>query len=179
MIVIAPCDYNETYKAVTEAVSIDNPVYLRFYRDKTPNFTNPDEKFVIGKANILADGDDVTLVASGLLVWEALKAANVLEKEGIKCRVVNFHTIKPIDEELISKCAKETGLIITCEDHQKYGGLYSAVAEIVVKNYPVKMDYIAVNDTFGESGTMEQLMSKYKINSEEIIKKVKLNLKIK
>ena len=179
MIVLTPCDYNETYKAVVSALEIDSPVYIRFYRDKTPNFTDIDDKFIIGKGNILKDGNDVTLAGNGLLVWETLKAAFELEKEGINCRVINFHTIKPIDEELIVRCAKETGLIITCEDHQKYGGLYSAVAEVVVRTNPVKMDYVAVNDSFGESGNMEQLMYKYKINSEEIIKKVKFNLKIK
>ena len=133
--------------------------------------------FEFGKADTLIDGSDVTLIANGLLVWEAIIAADKLKKEGISARVVNMHTIKPIDEETIVKCAEETGLIITCEDHQKNCGLYSAVAEVLSLRRPTQMDYIAVEDTFGESGTMEQLMAKYKINNEEIIRKVKKHLK--
>jgi transketolase len=112
-------------------------------------------------------------------VWEAIKASEQLKKEGISARVINMHTIKPIDADILVKSAKETGLIITCEDHQKNGGLFSAVAEVIVQNKPVPMDYIAVNDTFGESGTMEELMEKYQINTKAIIQKVKKNLKRK
>lgn len=177
MKVLTPCDYNQTYKAVVKAIETEGPFYVRFYRDKTPNFTDNSSGYIIGKADVLEEGNDVTLIANGLLVWEALKAADLLKKEGINAGVVNMHTIKPVDEEIIIKSAKETGLIITCEDHQKHGGLYSAVAEVVVRKNPVRMDYIAVDDTFGESGTMEELMRKYKINFEAIIEKVKLNLK--
>lgn len=179
MTVVTPCDYNETYKAVKECVKYEKPFYIRFYRDKTPNYTDMNATFEFGKANILVDGKDVTLVANGLLVWEALKASEQLKKEGISARVINMHTIKPIDSDILIKSAKETGLIITCEDHQKHGGLYSAVAEVIVQREPVPMDYIAVEDTFGESGTMEELMEKYKINSKAIIEKVKKNLKRK
>ncbi len=179
MTVVTPCDYNETFKAVKECVKYDKPFYIRFYRDKTPNFTDKNATFQLGKANILVDGNDVTLVANGLLVWEAIKASEVLKKEGISARVINMHTIKPIDEDILIKSAKETGLIITCEDHQKHGGLFSAVAEVLVQHNPVPMDYVAVDDTFGESGTMEELMDKYKINSKAIIEKVKKNLKRK
>lgn len=179
MTVVTPCDYNETYKAVKECVKYNKPFYIRFYRDKTPNFTDKNATFEFGKANILTDGDDVTLVANGLLVWEALKASEELKKEGISARVINMHTIKPIDEDILIKSAKETGLVITCEDHQKQGGLFSAVAEVLVQNEPVPMDYVAVNDTFGESGTMEELMEKYQINAKAIINKVKKNLKRK
>jgi transketolase len=177
MKVLTPCDYNQTYNAVIKAIETEGPFYVRFYRDKTPNFTDINTEYVIGKADVLQDGKDVTLIVNGLLVWEALKAADILNREGISARVINMHTIKPIDEDIIIKSAKETGLIITCEDHQKHGGLYSAVAEVIVRNYPVRMDYIAVDDSFGESGTMEELMRKYKINFEAIIEKVKLNLK--
>jgi transketolase len=176
MTVVTPCDYNETYKAVKKCVEYKSPFYIRFYRDKTPNFTDMNATFEFGKANTLIDGNDVTLVANGLLVWEAIKASDELKKEGISARVVNMHTIKPIDTEALVKCAKETGLLITCEDHQKNGGLFSAVAEVLVQEYPIPMDYVAVNDTFGESGTMQELMEKYKINSKEIIRKVKKNL---
>jgi transketolase len=177
MNVITPCDYNQTYKAVKKCVEVKAPFYIRFYRDKTPNFTDKNADFEFGKADILLEGKDVTLIANGLLVWEALKAAKVLKEEGIKAKVINMHTIKPIDINSIVKAAEETNLVITCEDHQKHGGLYGAVAEVLSKYRPTQMDYVAVEDTFGESGTMEQLMRKYKINDEEIIRKVKKYLK--
>lgn len=176
MTVVTPCDYNETYKAVKKCVEVNAPFYIRFYRDKTPNFTDINATFEFGKANILIDGSDVTLVANGLLVWEALLASQQLKKEGISARVINMHTIKPIDTDILVRSAKETGLIITCEDHQKHGGLFSAVAEVLVQNKPVPMDFVAVNDTFGESGTMLELMEKYQINAKAIIQKVKKNL---
>lgn len=179
MTVVTPCDYNETYLAVKKCAEVDGPFYIRFYRDKTPNFTDKNATFQFGKANTLIDGNDVTLVANGLLVWEAIKAAEQLKKEGISARVINMHTIKPVDSEILVKAANETGLVITCEDHQKHGGLFSAVAEVLVQNNPVPMDYVAVNDTFGESGTMEELMAKYGIDADAIIKKVKKNLKRK
>lgn len=176
MTVITPCDYNQTYKAIIAAIEHEGPVYVRFYRDKTPNFTDINSEFKIGKADLLVDGSDVTLIASGLLVWEALKASEELKKYGISARVINMHTIKPLDTEIIIKSAKETGYIVTCEDHQKHNGLFSAVSECVVQNYPVRVDYIAVEDTFGESGTMQELMAKYKIDSNAIVEKVKQNI---
>ena len=179
MTVVTPCDYNETFLAVKKCVEVNGPFYIRFYRDKTPNFTDKNATFQFGKANTLVDGTDVTLVANGLLVWEAIKASEQLKKEGISARVINMHTIKPIDSEILVKAASETGLVITCEDHQKHGGLFSAVAEVLVQNNPVPMDYVAVNDTFGESGTMEQLMDKYGIDAKAIVNKVKKNLKRK
>jgi transketolase len=177
MNVVTPCDYNQTYKAIMKCVEVNAPFYIRFYRDKTPNYTSPDADFEFGKADILKEGKDVTLVANGLLVWEALKAAEVLEKDGISVKVMNIHTIKPIDVEALVKAAEETKLVITCEDHQKQSGLYGAVAEVLSLHRPTQMDYVAVEDTFGESGTMEELMRKYKINDEEIIRKVKKHLK--
>jgi len=178
MNVLTPCDYNQTYKAVRTALDTFGPFYVRFYREKSPNFTDPNAKFEIGKADTLIDGNDVTLMASGLLVWEAIVASEKLKKEGIGARVVNMHTIKPIDKDTIIKCAKETGLIITCEDHQWHCGLYGAVAEVTAKYCPVKMDYIAINDTFGESGIIaSQLMSKFEIDRDAIYKKVKSHLK--
>lgn len=177
MTVVTPCDYNQTYRAVLECAKYDKPFYIRFYRDKTPNYTDMNAPFEFGKADTLIDGNDVTLIANGLLVWEAIIASEELKKEGISARVVNMHTIKPIDVDTIVKCADETGLVITCEDHQKNCGLYGAVAEVLSLHRPTQMDYVAVEDTFGESGTMEQLMSKYKIDRHEIIRKVKKHLK--
>ncbi len=167
MNVVAPCDYNQTFRAVKLALDTKGPFYIRFYREKSPNFTDMNSPFEFGKADTLIDGDDVTLIASGLLVWEAIVASEKLKKEGIKARVVNVHTIKPIDKETIIKCAKETGLIITCEDHQWHCGLFGAVAEVTAMYHPVKMDFIAINDTFGESGIIaSELMSKYEIDRE-------------
>lgn len=177
MTVVTPCDYNQTYRAVLECAKYDKPFYIRFYRDKTANYTDMNAPFEFGKADTLLDGSDVTLITNGLLVWEAIIAADKLKKDGISARVINMHTIKPIDVDAIVKAADETGLVITCEDHQKQCGLYGAVAEVLSLNRPTQMDYVAVEDTFGESGTMEQLMSKYKINHEEIIRKVKKHLK--
>ena len=179
MNVITPCDYNQTYRAVKECVKVNGPFYIRFYRDKTPNFTSMDAPFQFGKGDCLIDGTDVTLIANGLLVWEAILAADILKKDGISARVINMHTIKPIDKEIIIKAAKETGYIVTCEDHQKQCGLFSAVAEVLAVNLPTQMDYIAVEDTFGESGDMKSLMHKYKIDHEEIVNKVKKRIKNK
>ena len=174
MNVITPCDYNQTFKAVKLAVETPGPFYVRFYRENSPNFTDMNAELTFGKADTLVDGTDVTLIASGLLVWEAIVASEKLKKEGISARVVNMHTIKPIDTETIVKCAKETGMIITCEDHQWTCGLFGAVAEVLALNHPAKMDFIAINDTFGESGIIaSELMSKYQIDSEAIYKKVK------
>lgn len=178
MNVITPCDYNQTFKAVTLAINTFGPFYIRFYREKSPNFTDKNAPFEFGKADILVDGNDVTLIASGLLVWEAITASAKLKKDGIGARVVNMHTIKPIDEKSIIKCAEETGLIITCEDHQWKCGLFGAVAEVLALHKPTKMDFIAINDTFGESGIIaSQLMHKYEIDRDAICKKVKKHLK--
>lgn len=179
MTVCTPCDYNQTYRTMEACIAADGPFYVRFYRDKTPNFTSMDDKFEIGKADMLIDGSDVTLIANGLLVWEAIIASENLKKEGISARVVNMHTIKPIDVDMIVKCAKETGYVVTCEDHQKQCGLYGAVAEVLSLKLPTQMDYIAVEDTFGESGKMHELMSKYLIDHVQIEKKVKARLKNK
>jgi transketolase len=172
MIVVTPCDYNETFKAVKKCVEINSPFYIRFYRDKSPNFSNFNLEIEIGKAVLLEEGNDVTLIANGLMVWEALIASYKLKEQGINSRVINMHTIKPIDENIIIESAIKTGLIITCEDHQKFCGLYSAVAEVTSLHYPVKIDFIAINDTFGESGTMKELMRKYNLDSKAIVDKV-------
>jgi len=178
MNVVTPCAYNQTYRAVRLALETKGPFYIRFYREKSPNFTDMKASFEFGKADTLISGNDVTLIASGLLVWEAILASEKLKKEGINARVVNMHTIKPIDVETIVKCARETGLIITCEDHQWQCGLFGAVAEVLALHHPTRMDYIAIDDTFGESGIIaSQLMSKYQIDKEAIYRKVKKHLK--
>jgi transketolase len=177
MNVITPCDYNQTYRAVKKCIDVKEPFYIRFYRELSPNYTDMNSDFEFGKADILKDGKDLTLIANGLIVWEALSAADKLSKEGIEVRVVNMHTIKPIDEEMIIRCAEETGMIITCEDHQWHCGLFGAVAEILALKRPAKMDFIAINDTFGESGKGNELMHKYGIDRDAIYKKVIHHLK--
>ncbi len=179
MNVITPCDSNQTYKAVKECVKVKEPFYIRFYRDNSPNFTNPDAKFEFGKADTLINGNDCTIIASGLLVWESILAVEDLHKEGISARLVNMHTIKPIDRDCIVNCAKETGCIVTAEDHQKKGGLGGAVAEVLAQEYPAPVEFIGANDTFGESGGGKELMKKYGISREHIVLAVKKALKRK
>lgn len=179
MNVVTPCDSNQTYKAVMESVKIKEPFYIRFYRDNSPNFTSPDADFELGKADTLIEGDDCTIIASGLLVWESILAVNDLYKEGISARLVNMHTIKPIDREKIVNCARETGCIVTAEDHQIAGGLGGAVAEVLAQEFPAPVEFIGAKDTFGESGSGKELMMKYGLSKEHIIKAVKKAIKRK
>jgi len=173
MTVISPCDYWETKKAIKATVQWAKPAYVRFFRDNTPVFTGESTPYTIGKANTLIDGSDVTVIACGLQVWEAILAEEVLAAEGISVRVVNMHTIKPLDKECVLKAAKETGAIVTAEDHQIHGGLGSAVAETLVQGHPVPQEFVAVRDTFGESGKGDELMKKYGIAKDAIIQAVK------
>lgn len=160
MVVINPCDYNQT-KAATEAIAdYVGPVYLRFGRPKVANFTPVDQKFEIGKAVHLTEGTDVTIVATGHLVWESLKAAEALEDEGISVEVINIHTIKPLDKNAILASVAKTGCIVSAEEHNHLGGLGESVARILAQNTPTPQEFVATNDTFGESGTPEQLMKK-------------------
>ncbi len=179
MNVITPCDSNQTYKAVKECVKVNEPFYIRFYRDNSPNFTSPDAEFEFGKADTLINGNDCTIIASGLLVWESILAVEDLHKEGISVRLVNMHTIKPIDRNCIVNCAKETGCLVTAEDHQKKGGLGGAVAEVLAQEYPAPVEFVGANDTFGESGGGKELMKKYGISSEHIVSAVKRAIKRK
>lgn len=182
MNVITPADANQTFRSVKECVKVNAPFYIRFYREKSPNFTSMDSDFEFGKANILADGNDATVIANGLLVWESLLAAEQLKNEGISVRVVNMHTLKPIDAEMIDRCAKETGCIVTAEDHQVNCGLGGAVAEVLVKTTPVPVEMVGILDTFGESGLssqMKQLMKKYHISNSDVVESVKKVLKRK
>jgi transketolase len=156
---------------------VKGPVYLRFGREPMPDFTDNSIVFEVGKGQMLHDGNDITIIATGHLVWEALQAAYQLKDKGINARVINIHTIKPIDEEIIIKAAKETGAIITAEEHQITGGLGSAVAEVIVRNHPVPMEFIGMPNCFGESGQPEELMKKYGMKAEHIIAKAKTILR--
>ena len=173
MTVIAPCDYEETKKAVLAAAKLKGPVYIRYGRDKSPVITNKSSKFKIGQAEILRQGKDITIIACGALVYDALLAADELAKQKIGAEVINCHTIKPIDKQTIIRSAKKTKKVVTIEDHQVNGGLGSAVAEVLAQNYPVPMKIIGMPDKFGESGTGKQLLDKYSLNSVGIIKAVK------
>lgn len=173
MVVINPCDYNQTKAATIAIAEYVGPVYLRFGRPSVPNFTPADQKFEIGKALMLNEGTDVTIIATGHLVWEALVAAEELEKSGISAEVINIHTIKPLDDEAILKSIAKTGCVVTAEEHNYLGGLGESVARVLVQNNPVPQEFVAVNDTFGESGVPALLMEKYGLTSEAIIKKAK------
>jgi len=172
MIVINTCDFNQTKAATIAIADFKGPVYLRFGRPAVPIFTPADQKFEIGKAIKLQEGNDVTIVATGHLVWEALVAAEELFEKGIKAEVINIHTIKPLDKKTILDSVKKTGCIVTAEEHNYYGGLGESVARVLSQNYPAPQEFIATNDTFGESGTPVQLMEKYGLSSKAIVKAV-------
>ncbi|MDB4709471.1 transketolase family protein [Flavobacteriaceae bacterium] len=179
MTVINTCDYNQTKAATIAIADHEGPVYLRFGRPKVPVFMSTDQPFEIGKAIVLNEGTDVTIVATGHLVWESLQAAEKLESEGISVEVINIHTIKPLDEESILKSVSKTGCIVTAEEHNKFGGLGESVARCLAENNPIPQEFVAVNDTFGESATPSQLMEKYNINDEAVVKAVMKVLKRK
>ncbi|HSM62702.1 MAG TPA: transketolase family protein [Gillisia sp.] len=170
MVVINPCDYNQTKAATLAIAEYEGPVYLRFGRPKVPVFTDPDKKFEIGKAVMLNEGTDVTIIATGHLVWEALQAAEELESKGISVEVINIHTIKPLDEEAILKSVNKTGCVVTAEEHNYLGGLGESVAGFLARNKPTPQEFVATQDTFGESGVPEKLMEKYGLNSDAIVK---------
>jgi len=169
MTVINTCDYNQTKAATIAIADHHGPVYLRFGRPSVANFTPENGEFIIGKAIMLNEGTDVTIVATGHLVWEALIAAEKLEERGISAEVINIHTIKPLDETTILNSVAKTGCIVTAEEHNILGGLGESVARTLVSNNPVPQEFVAVNDSFGESGTPAQLMEKYKLNNEAIV----------
>lgn len=173
MTVIVPCDAEETRKATLAMARMEGPCYVRFGREAVPVVTNENSPFEIGKANLMREGKDVTILANGAMVYEALKAADVLASEGIEAEVINLHTVKPLDVDCILESVKKTGRVVTAEEHQKAGGMGSAVAEFLGENYPVRMERVAVDDTFGESGQPQELMDKYGLNAEAIIDKVK------
>jgi len=172
MTVISPCDETETRWAVHEAVKIDGPVYVRLGRMKVEDVYSLDDKFEFGKGKLVRDGNDVTIFATGLMVKEAVKASDILKEKGISVRVVDIHTIKPIDREIIVKSAKETKRIITAEEHSVIGGLGSAVMEVLSEEYPVKVERIGINDCFGKSGNAVELLKEFGLTAEDIVKKM-------
>jgi transketolase len=173
MTVISPCDYNQTKAATLAIAEYDGPVYLRFGRPAVPNFTQASEKFEIGKAQILNEGDDVTIVATGHMVWEAIQAGEALEKEGIHADIINIHTIKPLDTEAILKSVRKTGCIVSAEEHQKAGGLGESIASFLSQNLPTPMEMVAINDVWGQSGTPAALMEKYGLTAKSIVESAK------
>ncbi|GAA0750413.1 MULTISPECIES: transketolase family protein [Flavobacteriaceae] len=179
MTVINPCDYNQTKAATIAIAEHDGPVYLRFGRPSVPVFMPEDQKFEIGKAIHLTEGSDVTIVATGHLVWEALEASKALFEKGIKAEVINIHTIKPLDEKAILDSVAKTKCIVTAEEHNYLGGLGESVARVLAENEPTPQEFIATQDTFGESGTPAQLMDKYGLNSSAIINAVEKVMKRK
>lgn len=170
MTVLVPADYNQTIQATMAAAQLVGPVYLRFGRPSVPIFIPEDTPFEIGKAQALRRGNNATIIACGHLVWPALQAAKALAEDGISVSVINMHTVKPLDEDAIVKAAKESGAVVTAEEHMRNGGLGEAVAGVLARVYPVPQEFIAVNDSFGESGKPTDLMAKYGLDTENIVK---------
>ena len=169
MTVINPCDYNQTKAATIAIAKHHGPVYLRFGRPSVPNFTPADQNFEIGKAVMLNEGTDVTIIATGHLVWKAIEAGEKLAEKGISAEIINIHTIKPLDEAAILKSVAKTKCVVTAEEHQMNGGLGDSVAQLLARKSPVPQEFVAVNDSFGESGTPDELMTKYGLDSVNII----------
>ncbi|MFN4085720.1 MAG: transketolase family protein [Spirosomataceae bacterium] len=179
MTVINPCDYNQTKAATIALADHHGPAYLRFGRPTVPVFTDPNQEFVIGKAWMVNEGKDVSIFATGHLVWEAIQAGEKLAEMGIDAEIINIHTIKPLDVAAILKSVKKTGCVVSCEEHQRNGGLGDAIAQVLALEYPAPQEYIAVNDSFGESGTPAQLMEKYGLSAQHIIEAVQKVMKRK
>lgn len=169
MTVIVPCDYNQTKAATIAIADYIGPVYLRFGRPKVPNFTPVDQDFQIGKANVLRAGNDVSVFATGHLVWKALEAAQQLAEKGVEAEVINVHTIKPIDEKTILDSVRHTRCVVTAEEHQLNGGLGDSIAQILGRNLPTPMEMVGVKDEFGESGTPEELLAKYHLDTIDVV----------
>ncbi|MEI7585780.1 transketolase C-terminal domain-containing protein [Runella sp.] len=169
MTVINPCDYNQTKAATIAIADYEGPVYLRFGRPVIPVFTDADQKFEIGKAWMVNEGTDVSIFATGHLVWEAILAGEMLEAEGINAEIINIHTIKPLDEKAILQSVKKTGCAVSAEEHQIAGGLGDSIAQVLIQKHLAPLEYVGVNDTFGESGTPAQLMEKYGLTAKDIV----------
>jgi transketolase len=169
MTVIVPCDYNQTKAATMAVAEFEGPVYLRFGRPSWPIFTNPEEPFVIGKAQKFSEGTDVSIFACGHLVWNAIQAGVALEEKGISVEVINLHTVKPLDEEAVLNSIRKTRCAVTAEEHNIFGGMGDAVSQVAAKNFPVPIEYIGTRDTFGESGTPADLLKKYQLDIPDII----------
>jgi transketolase len=173
MTVIVPADFNQTKQATIAIADYLGPVYLRFGRPVMPIFVKPDAKFVIGKADVLNEGTDVTIIACGHLVWKSIEAVKILAEQGISAELINMHTIKPLDEEAILKSVSKTKCVVTAEEHMMHGGLGDAVAQVLARKLPTPHEYVAVNDSFGESGTPMELMAKYGIDTVDVVEAVK------
>jgi transketolase len=173
MTVISPADYNQTRAATIAIAAFKGPVYLRFGRPSWPVFTDPNETFTIGKAQFLLPGTDVTIVATGHMVWKAVQAVELLETMGISAELINMHTIKPLDGTAVLQSVKKTRCLITAEEHQRHGGMGDAIAQLLSLNDPVPMEMVAVNDTFGESGTPDELLVKYGLDASDIVAQAK------
>lgn len=173
MTVINPCDYNQTKAATIAVAEHDGPVYLRFGRPSVPNFTPADQKFEIGKALKLIEGKDVTIFATGHLVWESIQAAEKLEAEGISVELINIHTIKPLDEKAVLESVKKTGAAVCAEEHLIAGGMGELISGLLARNYPAPVEFVAVDDQFGQSGTPAELMKLYKLDADTIVESVK------
>ena len=169
MVVVHPCDFNQTRAATLAVASHMGPVYLRFGRPKVPNFTDPSEDFVIGRAQMLIPGEDVSIFATGHMVWHALEASKKLSENGIHAEVINMHTIKPLDEKAVISSARKTRCIVTAEEHQRNGGLGESIAGVMARHHPVPMEMVAVNDVFGQSGKPEELLRHYGLDMENIV----------
>ena len=172
MTVIVPADHNQTKQATIAIAAHEGPVYLRFGRPVMPIFVKPDANFVIGKADVLTVGTDVTIIACGHLVWKSIEALKTLEEAGISVELINMHTIKPLDTDAIMKSVGKTGCVVTAEEHMLNGGLGDSVAQFLSRTNPVPQEYVAVNDTFGESGTPMELMTKYGIDTQDVVNAV-------
>ena len=169
MTVINPCDFNQTKAATMAIAEHEGPVYLRFGRPSVPNFTPADQKFEIGKAVMLNEGTDVTIIATGHLVWKAILAGHKLAEKGISAEIINIHTIKPLDEEAVLASVRKTKCVVSAEEHNRIGGLGDSIAQALAKNFPAPQEYVATNDTFGESGTPDELMEKYGLTENAIV----------
>jgi transketolase len=172
MVVINPCDYNQTKAATIAIADHHGPVYLRFGRPKWPVFTAPDQKFEIGKAWTIQEGMDVTIFATGHMVWKAMEATNILEQQGLSVELINIHTIKPLDDEAVLRSVAKTSCVVTAEEHQMHGGLGDSICQLLARNNPSPVEMVAVNDSFGESGKPEQLLEKYGLGTDNIVNAV-------
>jgi transketolase len=172
MVVISPCDYNQTKAATIAIAEYVGPVYLRFGRPKVPNFTPENGKFVIGKADVLHEGKDVTIIATGHLVWKAIEAGRILLEKGINPEIINMSTIKPLDAKAVLESVSKTKCVVTAEEHMMNGGLGDSIAQLLATKMPAPMEMVAVNDSFGESGQGEELLSKYNVNTINIVEAV-------
>ncbi|WP_343633727.1 transketolase family protein [Fluviicola sp.] len=179
MTVIVPCDFNQTKQATMAIAAHQGPVYLRFGRPVVPIFVQPDATFTIGKADLLIEGTDVTIIACGHLVWKSIEAAQQLAEQGISAEVINMHTIKPLDEKAILDSVSKTKCVVTAEEHMLNGGLGDAVAQVLSRHMPLPQEYVGVNDTFGESGTPDELMVKYGLDTPNIVEAAKKVIKRK